>query len=91
MKKQVIYIGSKAYYRINRTQAKMALQWCDLLEIDTPKKTVLRPYKDYRFLRKKDTFPDNAKKCYYMQCKTLIQDNGKIKAVDINLDIIEIW
>ena len=91
MKKQIIVIGNKIYYRINRTKAKKALRWCDILEIDTPKETALRPYNNYRILRKKDMFPDNPKKYYYMQCKTLIQGNGKITAIDINPDIIEIW
>lgn len=91
MKKQVICIGNKIYYRINRTKAKKALRWCDILVNDTPKETVLRPYSDYRIIRKKSTFPDNPKNYYYMQCKTLIQGNGKIIAVDINPNIIEIW
>jgi len=91
MKKQVIVIGNKIYYRINRTQAKTALQWCDILEIDTPNGSFLKPHSNYRILRKKSTFPDNPKKYYYMQCKTLIQENGKIIAVDINPDIIEAW
>ena len=83
MKKQVIVIGNKIYYRINRTKAKKALRWCDILEID--------PNESYKILRKKGTFQDNPKKYYYMQCKTLIQENGKIIAVDINPDIIEAW
>ena len=91
MKKQVIYIGNKTYYRINRTKAKKALRWCDILEIDTPKESVLRQYNGYRILRKKSTFPDDPKNYYYMQCKTLIQKNGKIIAIDINPDISEMW
>lgn len=86
MKKQVIVIGNKTYYRINRIKAKKALRWCDILEIDTQKET-----NNYRILRKKSTFPDNPKNYYYMQCKTLIQEHGKIIAIDINPNIIEMW
>lgn len=91
MKKQVIVIGNKIYYRINRTKAKKALRWCDILEIDMKKEAVLRTYKNCRILRKKSAFPDDPKKHYYMQCKTLIQDRERIIANDINPDIIEIW